>query len=115
MKLILAVFALYVLLSCQSAYSKPEEGKYKIIKAYALIHDQGPIREVSSKLIGDIVEVSKGKITIANEKFSFELLKNLSIEQFEMYHAGMDYEGISSGIFEHGERQDDCPIPTLSI
>jgi hypothetical protein len=89
------------------------DGKYRIIKAYALLHDQGALREIQTREMGVVIIISENAVTAGEEKHQINKREKITGDDFNIYHAGMNYSGVGKEIF--GKMPEDARITVLHL
>jgi hypothetical protein len=110
------LIALSVLVGCsdrKEAASQDIIGKYRIVKAYALIHDQGSLREVETGEAGVMISIDGNSVTASEERHQIEKREKLTGDEFRSFHAGMNYRGVGKEIF--GKIPEDAKITLLHL
>jgi len=96
---------LAVIVSCSKVSAHEIYGKYRIVKAYALIHNKGPLFEIESNYIGKEIFFDGKSIAFENTRYYIDEKKteNLTKIAFEGYYSGLDYSFIDIEIFGRGD------------
>lgn len=110
------LIALSALVGCaddKEATSQDLNGKYRIVKAYELLHDQGPLREIETREVGVIIMISGDVVTAGVERHKVAKREKLTGDEFDTYHAGMNYQGVGKEVF--GKIPEDAKITLLRL
>lgn len=110
------LIALSVLVGCsdrKEAASQDIIGKYRIVRAYALIHDQGSLQEIATDEVGVMITIDGNSVAAAKERHQIEKREQLTGDEFIGFHAGMNYRGVGKEIF--GKIPEDAKITLLHL
>jgi hypothetical protein len=104
-----------ILLACTRMGAHEVFGKYRITKAYALVHDKGPLFEIETKEIGKDIVFDGVCITANGEKYLVDQKRVIKLSKlgFEISFVGLNYSRIGVEVFGRSDISSILEYRTL--